>query len=52
MGELKNAMDKALSEQRNLIQLHFFRKFFFRREGTVLLEVETQLQKVHIERIG
>ena len=50
--EMKDEMDKALKEQRTLMNLHFGNREFFAPKEAILAEVERELQKATIEWIG
>ena len=50
--EIKDEMDKALKEQRTLMNLHFGNWEFFAPKEATLAEVERELQKATIEWIG
>ena len=49
---MKDEMDKALKEQRTLMNLHFGNREFFAPKEAILDEVERELQKATIEWIG
>ena len=50
--EMKDEMDKALKEQRILMNLHFGNREFFAPKEAILAEVERELQKSTIEWIS
>ena len=50
--EMKDEMDKALKEQRTLMNLHFGNREFFAPKEAILAEVERELQKATIEWIS
>ena len=50
--EMKDEMDKALKEQRTLLNLNFGNREFFAPKEAILAEVERELQKATIEWIG
>ena len=50
--EIKNKMDKALKEQRTLMNLHFDNREFFAPKEATLAEVKRELQRAKIEWIG
>ena len=49
---MKDVMDKALKEQRTLMNLHFGNREFFAPKEGILGEVERELHKTTIEWIG